>query len=85
MIFLGMLGMMWLDTPKSNNRNGDVYDKDFFKENLNGNYYDNFMLDEVTSQMKDNFIKQEFDYLRRNGLSVERAVDKLVRDRKIKF
>lgn len=89
LIFIGMLGFLWLDTLKSNDKNEETYDnnfnKEFFKENLNGNHYDNFMLDEVTYQMKDNFIKQEFNYLVRNGLSVERAVDELVHAGKIKI
>lgn len=88
LVFIGMLGLMLLDTPK-NNENKEIHDndfnKDFFRENLNSNHYDNFMLDEVTYQMKDNFIKQEFNYLVRNGLSVERAVNELVRCGKIKF
>lgn len=89
LIFIGMLGFLWLDTLKSNDKNEETYDnnfdKEFFRENLNSNHYDNFMLDEVTYQMKDNFIKDEFRYLMRNGLSVDRAVDELVRDGKIKF
>lgn len=88
LIFIAMLGLMLLDTPK-NNENEEIhnndFNKDFFRENLNSNHYDNFMLDEVTYQMKDNFVKDEFRYLMRNGLSVDRAVDELVRDGKIKF
>lgn len=87
-VFIGMLGLMLLDTPK-NNENEETYDndfdKEFFRENLNGNRYDNFMLDEVTYQMKDSYLMDEFQYLRRNGLSVERAIDDLVSDGKIKF
>lgn len=88
LVFIGMLGLMLLDTPK-NNENKEIHDnnfnKDFFRENLNSNHYDNFMLDEVTHQMKDSYLMDEFKYLRRNGLSVERAIDELVSDGKIKF
>lgn len=84
LIFLGMLGFMWPDTPK-NNKNEEIYNKEFFRKNLSNNHYDNFMIDEVAYQMKDNYLKDEFKYLIRGGLTVERAVDELVRTDKIKF
>lgn len=85
LIFIGMLGMMLLDTKSPNKSETESYDKDFFREELSANQYDNFMVDEVVYQMKDNRVKGEFDYLVRNGLSTERAVDELIRGGKIKF
>lgn len=85
LIFIGMLGMMLLDTKSPNKSETESYDKDFFREELSANQYDNFMVDEVVYQMKNNHVKGEFDYLVRNGLSTERAVDELIRGGKIKF
>lgn len=82
-------GIIMLDDKKETvTINGKTYEKysyEYCRENLSANHYDNWHCQGVAQQLKDNWIKDELEYLMRNGYSFERAVDYLINDGTMKL
>ena len=63
----------------------DKYSKEWFRDNLSSRHYSNWVCHDIAYTMRDNWIKDDFERLLRNGYSVEYAVDELVSKNVIKL
>lgn len=63
----------------------DKYSKEWFRDNLSSRHYSNWDCQTIAYTIKDNWIKDDFERLLRNGYSVEYAVDELVSKNIIKL
>lgn len=81
---------MWLigdkkDSTTVTKKEPEKYSREWCKENLNRNYYDNYNCDDVADQLKDNWKRQEIESLQRRGYSFTYAIDHMVDEGKIKL
>ena len=58
--------------------NTEKYSKEWFKDNLSSRHYSDWDCHDIAWQMRDNWIRDDFERLLRNGYSVEYAVDELI-------
>lgn len=58
--------------------NTEKYSKEWFRDNLSSRHYSNWDCQTIAYTMRDNWIKDDFERLLRNGYSVEYAVDELI-------
>ena len=63
----------------------DKYSKEWFRDNLSSRHYSDWDCHDIAYAMRDNWIKDDFERLLRNGYSVEYAVDELVSKNVIKL
>ena len=63
----------------------EKYSKEWVRENLSIRHYDNFEIDDIVYQLKDNWIRQDVERLMRQGLSFEYSIDELVNKKVIKL
>ena len=56
----------------------DKYSKEWFRSELSIRYYSNWDCHDIAWQMRDNWIRDDFERLLRNGYSVEYAIDELI-------
>ena len=63
----------------------DKYSKEWFRSELSIRHYSDWDCHDIAWQMRDNWIRDDFERLLRNGYSVEYAVDELVYKKIIKL
>lgn len=63
----------------------DKYSKEWFRNELSIRHYSDWDCHDIAWQMRDNWIRDDFERLLRNGYSVEYAIDKLVSKNIIKL
>ena len=63
----------------------DKYSKEWFRDNLSSRHYNNWDCHDIAWQMRDNWIRDDFERLLRNGYLVEYAIDELVSKKIIKL
>ena len=56
----------------------DKYSKEWFRNELSIRHYSDWDCHDIAWQMRDNWIRDDFERLLRNGYSVEYAIDELV-------
>ena len=61
------------------------FSKEWFRSELSIRHYSDWDCHDIAWQMRDNWIKDDFERLLRNGYSVEYAVDELVSKNVIKL
>lgn len=61
----------------------EKYSKEWIRENLSVRHYSDWDCHDIAWQMRDNWIRDDFEYLMRNGYSFEYAIDELVKKGKI--
>ena len=63
----------------------DKYSKEWFRSELSIRHYSDWDCHDIAWQMRDNWIRDDFERLLRNGYSVEYAIDELVSKKIIKL
>ena len=63
----------------------DKYSKEWFRDNLSSRHYSDWDCHDIAWQMRDNWIRDDFERLLRNGYSVEYAVDYMIEHNIIKL
>ena len=63
----------------------DKYSKEWFRDELSIRHYSDWDCHDIAWQMRDNWIRDDFERLLRNGYSVEYAIDELVSKNVIKL
>lgn len=71
------------ESTEEHKLNTEKFSRRWVRENLSVRHYDNFEVDDITYQLKDNWVKDDVEYLMRNGYSFEYAIDELVKKGKI--
>ena len=56
----------------------DKYSKEWFRDELSIRHYSDWDCHDIAWQMRDNWIRDDFERLLRNGYSVEYAVDYMI-------
>ena len=70
---------------KEEQHNTEKYSKEWFRDNLSSRHYSDWDCHDIAWQMRDNWIKDDFERLLRNGYSVEYAVDYMIEHKVIKL
>ena len=63
----------------------DKYSKEWFRDELSIRHYSDWDCHDIAYAMRDNWIKDDFERLLRNGYSVEYAVDYMIEHEIIKL
>ena len=63
----------------------DKYSKEWFRSELGIRHYSDWNCHDIAWQMRDNWIRDDFERLLRNGYSVEYAVDYMIEHEIIKL
>ena len=82
LVALSIIGLAVLGNGSSEHKeeqcNTEKYSKEWFRDNLSSRHYSDWDCHDIAWQMRDNWIKDDFERLLRNGYSVEYAVDELI-------
>ena len=65
--------------------NTEKYSEEWFRSELSIRHYSDWDCHDIAWQMRDNWIRDDFERLLRNGYSVEYAVDELISKNVIKL
>ena len=65
--------------------NTEKYSKEWFRSELSIRHYSDWDCHDIAWQMRDNWIRDDFERLLRNGYSVEYAVDYMIEHNIIKL
>lgn len=88
-IILCGIGMAALKTKevieKELTKDPEKYSYEYCRENLRKNYFTDWNCTDISKQLRDNWVKDDVDYLMRNGYSFERAIDEMMEEGKIKL
>lgn len=63
----------------------DKYSKEWFRNELSIRHYSDWDCHDIAWQMRDNWIRDDFERLLRNGYSVEYAIDYMIKHEIIKL
>lgn len=63
----------------------EKYSYEYCRENLRSCYFTDWNCTDISKQLQDNWVKDDVDYLMRNGYSFERAIDEMMEEGKIKL
>ena len=63
----------------------DKYSKEWFRDELSIRHYSDWDCHDIAWQMRDNWIRDDFERLLRNGYSVEYAIDYMIEHEFIKL
>ena len=63
----------------------EKYSYEYCRENLKTSYYTDWNCHDISKQLQDNWVKDDVEYLTRNGLSFEYAIDEMMEEGKIKL
>ena len=89
LVALSIIGIVVLGNGSSEHKEEqhkiDKYSKEWFRDNLSSRHYSNWDCQTIAYAMRDNWIKDDFERLLRNGYSVEYAIDELVSKKIIKL
>ena len=82
LVALSIIGIAVLGSTSSEHKeeqyNTEKYSKEWFRNELSIRHYSNWDCQTIAYTMRDNWIKDDFERLLRNGYSVEYAVDELI-------
>ena len=82
LVALSVIGLAVLGSSSSEHKeeqfNTEKYSKEYFRSELSIRHYSDWDCHDIAWQMRDNWIKDDFERLLRNGYSVEYAVDELI-------
>ena len=89
LVALSVIGIAVLGSTSSEHKEEqhkvDKYSKEWFRDNLSSRHYSNWNCHDIAWQMRDNWIRDDFERLLRNGYSVEYAVDYMIEHNIIKL
>ena len=89
LVVCSIIGIAVLGSTSSEHKeeqyNTEKYSKEWFRENLSSRHYSNWDCQTIAYTMRDNWIKDDFERLLRNGYSVEYAVDYMIEHNIIKL
>ena len=89
LVALSIIGIVVLGNGSSEHKEEqykvDKYSKEWFRNELSIRHYSNWDCQTIAYTMRDNWIKDDFERLLRNGYSVEYAIDELVSKNVIKL
>ena len=89
LVALSVIGIAVLGSTSSEHKeeqyNTEKYSKEWFRENLSSRHYSNWDCQTIAYTMRDNWIKDDFERLLRNGYSVEYAIDYMIEHEIIKL
>ena len=89
LVALSVIGIAVLGSTSSEHKEEqhkvDKYSKEWFRDELSIRHYSDWDCHDIAWQMRDNWIKDDFERLLRNGYSVEYAVDELISKNVIKL
>ena len=89
LVALSIIGIIVLGNGSSEHKEEqhkiDKYSKEWFRDNLSSRHYSNWDCQTIAYTMRDNWIKDDFERLLRNGYSVEYAIDEIVSKNVIKL
>ena len=89
LVALSVIGIAVLSSTSSEHKEEqhkvDKYSKEWFRDNLSSRHYSNWNCHDIAWQMRDNWIRDDFERLLRNGYSVEYAVDYMIEHNIIKL
>ena len=89
LVALSVIGIAVLGSTSSEHKEEqhkiDKYSKEWFRDNLSSRHYSNWDCQTIAYAIRDNWIKDDFERLLRNGYSVEYAIDELVSKNVIKL
>ena len=89
LVALSVIGIAVLGSTSSEHKEEqhkvDKYSKEWFRDELSIRHYSDWDCHDIAWQMRDNWIRDDFERLLRNGYSVEYAIDELVSKNVIKL
>ena len=89
LVALSIIGIVVLGGTSSEHKEEqhkvDKYSKEWFRDELSIRHYSDWDCHDIAWQMRDNWIRDDFERLLRNGYSVEYAIDELVSKNVIKL
>ena len=89
LVALSVIGLVVLGSSNSEHKeeqcNTEKYCKEWFRDNLSSRHYSDWDCHNIAWQMRDNWIRDDFERLLRNGYSVEYAVDYMIEHEIIKL
>ena len=82
LVALSVIGIAVLSSTSSEHKEEqhkvDKYSKEWFRDELSIRHYSDWDCHDIAWQMRDNWIRDDFERLLRNGYSVEYAVDYMI-------
>ena len=89
LVALSIIGLAVLGGTSSEHKEEqhkvDKYSKEWFRSELSIRHYSDWDCHDIAYAMRDNWIRDDFERLLRNGYSVEYAIDELVSKNVIKL
>lgn len=89
LVALSVIGIAVLSSTSSEHKEEqhkvDKYSKEWFRDELSIRHYSDWDCHDIAWQMRDNWIRDDFERLLRNGYSVEYAVDYMIEHEFIKL
>ena len=89
LVALSVIGIAVLGSTSSEHKEEqhkvDKYSKEWFRDELSIRHYSDWDCHDIAWQMRDNWIRDDFERLLRNGYSVEYAIDELISKNVIKL
>ena len=70
---------------KETKKEPEKYSYEYCRENLKAGYYTDWNCHDISKQLQDNWVKDDVEYLMRNGLPFEYAIDEMIENEKIKL
>ena len=70
---------------KETKKEPEKYSYENCRENLRKGYFTDWNCHDIADQQKDNWVKDDVEYLTRNGLPFEYAIDEMIENVKIKL
>ena len=70
---------------KETKKEPEKYSYEYCRENLRKGYFTDWICYDIADQLKDNWVKDDVEYLMRNGLPFEYAIDEMIENEKIKL
>ena len=80
-----ILGEERKDIEKETKKEPEKYSYEYCRENLRKGYFTDWNCHDIADQLKDNWVKDDVEYLTRNGLPFEYAIDEMIENEKIKL
>ena len=89
LVVCSIIGIAVLGSTSSEHKeeqyNTEKYSKEWFRDELSIRHYSDWDCHDIAYAMRDNWIRDDFERLLRNGYSVEYAIDELVSKNVIKL
>ena len=89
LVVCSIIGLAVLSSTSSEHKEEqhkvDKYSKEWFRDELSIRHYSDWDCHDIAWQMRDNWIRDDFERLLRNGYSVEYAVDYMIEHEFIKL